>query len=165
MKAIAAVDANWGIGKGNELLVSIPADMKNFRTLTSDGVVVMGRKTLESFPNGMPLKNRVNIVLTSNKNKQPKADEIIVNSIDEVLEQVKKYEAEGKKVWLIGGDSIYNQLVPYCDSALITKIDFAYDADAYFPNLDKDDAWEVVSESEEQTYFDLTYEFVEYRKK
>lgn len=165
MKAIAAVDANWGIGKGNELLVSIPADMKNFRTLTSDGVVVMGRKTLESFPNGMPLKNRVNIVLTSNKNKQPKADEIIVNSIDEVLEQVKKYEAEGKKVWLIGGDSIYNQLVPYCDSAIITKIDFAYDADAYFPNLDKDDAWEVVSESEEQTYFDLTYEFVEYRKK
>ena len=165
MKAIAAVDANWGIGKGNELLVSIPAEIKNFRTLTSDGVVVMGRKTLESFPNGMPLKNRVNIVLTSNKNKQPKADEIIVNSIDEVLEQVKKYEAEGKKVWLIGGDSIYNQLVPYCDSAIITKIDFAYDADAYFPNLDKDDAWEVVSESEEQTYFDLTYEFVEYRKK
>lgn len=165
MKAIAAVDSNWGIGKGNELLVSIPADMKNFRALTSGGVVILGRKTLETFPNGMPLKNRTNIMLTTNKNKAPKADEIICNSVDEVLELVKKYEAEGKEVWVIGGDSIYKQLVPYCDTCIITKIDYSYDADAFFPNLDNDESWEVVSTSEEQTYFDLAYEFVEYRKK
>ena len=91
MNLIVAADKNWGIGKDNKLLVSIPSDMKFFRQETMGKVVVMGRKTLESFPNGLPLKNRTNVVLTSDKNYQVK-DAVIVHSIDEVLEELKKYD-------------------------------------------------------------------------
>ena len=91
MNLIVAADKNWGIGKDNKLLVSIPSDMKFFRQETMGKVVVMGRKTLESFPNGLPLKNRTNVVLPSEKNYQVK-DAVIVHSIDEVLEELKKYD-------------------------------------------------------------------------
>ena len=101
MNLIVAADANWGIGKENKLLVSIPADMKFFRTTTTGKVVVMGRKTLESFPGGLPLKNRVNIVITRDKNYKAK-DAVIVHSIEEALEEVKKYQSED--VYVIGGD-------------------------------------------------------------
>ena len=134
MNLIAAVDKNWAIGKNNELLVSIPNDMKMFRQMTTGKVVVMGRKTLESFPNGLPLKNRVNIVLTKNQNYQVKGA-IIVHSVEEVLEELKKYDSED--VYVIGGEQIYRQMLPYCDTAHMTKIDHAYEADAYFPNLDE----------------------------
>ena len=104
MQAIVAADNNWGIGYQNRLLVSIPSDMKFFRQKTTGNVVVMGRKTLESFPNGLPLKNRVNIVLTKNKNYQVK-DAVIVHSEEELLEELKKYPSE--KIYVIGGESIY----------------------------------------------------------
>ena len=155
MKIIVAADKNWGIGKDNKLLVSIPADM------TTGKVCVMGRKTLESFPGGLPLKNRTNIVLTRNENYKVK-DAIIVHSIEELMEELKKYPAED--VYCIGGDTIYKQLLPYCDAAQVTKIDFAYIADSYFPNLDEDPQWHVAAESEEQTYFDLEYKFVRYER-
>ena len=90
MKIIVAADKNWGIGKDNKLLVSIPADMKMFRQETTGKVCVMGRKTLESFPGGLPLKNRTNIVLTRNENYKVK-DAIIVHSIEELMEELKKY--------------------------------------------------------------------------
>ena len=122
---------------------------------------VMGRKTLESFPGGLPLKNRTNIVLTRNQNYKVK-DAIIVHSIEELMEELKKYPAED--VYCIGGDTIYKQLLPYCDVAQVTKIDFAYIADSYFPNLDEDPEWHVAAESEEQTYFDLEYKFVRYER-
>ena len=128
MNIIVAVDKNWAIGKENKLLVSIPADMKFFRSTTTGKVVVMGRKTLESFPNGLPLKNRTNIVLTKDKNYKVK-DAIIVHSIEEALEELKKYASED--VYVIGGDSIYAQMLPYCDTAHVTKIDFGYEADAW----------------------------------
>ena len=134
MNIIVAVDKNWAIGKDNKLLVSIPADMKMFRQETTGKVVVMGRKTLESFPNGLPLKNRTNIVLTGNKDYNVK-DAIIVHTVEELLEEIKKYPSE--EVYCIGGDSVYKQLLPYCDTAHVTKIDFAYEADSYFPNLDE----------------------------
>ena len=143
MNLIAAVDKNWAIGKNNELLVSIPNDMKMFRQMTTGKVVVMGRKTLESFPNGLPLKNRVNIV-------------------QEVLEELKKYDSED--VYVIGGEQIYRQMLPYCDTAHMTKIDHAYEADAYFPNLDEKEEWKITATSDEQTYFDLEYYFVKYEK-
>ena len=149
MKAIAAADKNWGIGYKNRLLVSIPSDMKFFRQTTTGKVVVMGRKTLESFPNGMPLKNRTNIVLTSNRNYQVK-DAILVHSEEELLEELKKYNSED--IYVIGGESIYRMLLPYCDTALVTKIDHAFQADAYFPDLDAMDDWEMTEESEEQTF-------------
>ena len=161
MKIIVAADKNWGIGKDNKLLVSIPADMKMFRQETTGQVCVMGRKTLESFPGGLPLKNRINIVLTRNENYKVK-DAIIVHSIEELMEELKKYPAED--VYCIGGDTIYKQLLPYCDAAQVTKIDFAYIADSYFPNLDEDPQWHVAAESEEQTYFDLEYKFVRYER-
>ena len=135
MNIIVAADKNWGIGRNNELLVSIPADMKMFREETTGKVVVMGRKTLESFPNGLPLKNRTNIVITGNRDYQVKGA-VVVHSIEEALKEVEKYPAED--VYCIGGDSIYKQMLPYCDTAHVTKIDFAYEADAYFPNLDED---------------------------
>ena len=92
MNIIVAADKNWGIGKNNQLLVSIPADMKMFREETSGKVVVMGRKTLESFPNGLPLKNRINIVLTRDRNYEAKGA-VIVHSIEEALKEVEKYPA------------------------------------------------------------------------
>ena len=162
MNIIVAVDKNWAIGKENKLLVSIPADMKFFRSTTTGKVVVMGRKTLESFPNGLPLKNRTNIVLTKDKNYKVK-DAIIVHSIEEALEELKKYASED--VYVIGGDSIYAQMLPYCDTAHVTKIDFGYEADAWFPNLDENEEWKIAEESEEQTYFNLEYSFVKYVKK
>ena len=141
MNIIVAVDKNWAIGKDNKLLVSIPADMKMFRQETTGKVVVMGRKTLESFPNGLPLKNRTNIVLTGNKDYNVK-DAIIVHTVEELLEEIKKYPSE--EVYCIGGDSVYKQLLPYCDTAHVTKIDFAYEADSYFPNLDEMPEWKVI---------------------
>ena len=162
MNIIVAVDKNWGIGKNNRLLVSIPADMKMFREETTGKVVVMGRRTLESFPNGLPLKNRENIIITRNPSFQVKGA-TVVHSIEEALEEVKKYPAED--VYCIGGDSVYKQMLPYCDVAHVTKIDFAYEADRYFPDLDKDPQWEIAAESDEQTYFDLEYKFVKYERK
>lgn len=109
MNLIVAADSNWGIGKDNKLLVSIPADMKFFRTTTTGKVVIMGRKTLESFPGGLPLKNRVNIVITGNKNYKAK-DAIVVHSVEEALKEAEKYHTED--VYVIGGDSIYKQMLP-----------------------------------------------------
>ncbi|MCR5847544.1 MAG: dihydrofolate reductase [Lachnospiraceae bacterium] len=162
MKLIACVDSNWGIGYKNELLVRIPSDQKFFRETTTGKVVVMGRKTLESFPGGKPLKNRTNIVITSSKNMTPKDGEIYVNSLEECLELLKQYDDED--IYIIGGSSVYKEFLPYCNKALITKVDRAFSADAYFPNLDKDEEWKMVRESEEQTYFDNTFEFTEYER-
>ena len=162
MNLIVAVDKNWGIGYQNKLLNSIPEDMKYFRETTTGKVVVMGRKTLESFPNGLPLKNRTNIVITGDHTYKAK-DAIIVHSIEEALEELKKYDTND--IYVIGGESIYRQLLPYCDVAHVTKIDFAYEADSHFPNLDEDDEWEITGESDEQTYFDLEYQFVKYERK
>lgn len=154
MNIIVAADKNWAIGKNNKLLVSIPQDMKFFRETTTGKVVVMGRKTLESFPGGQPLKKRVNIVLTSDKNYHVNGADI-VHSIDALLEELKKYPAED--IYVIGGESIYRQLLPYCDKAYVTKIEHAYDADTFFPNLDEDPQWRMTKTSDEQTYFDLEY--------
>ena len=104
MKAILSADKNWGIGYQNKLLVSIPSDMKFFRETTTGNVVVMGRKTLESFPNGLPLKNRINIVLTGSHDYQVK-DAVIVHSQDELMDELKKYDTE--KVYVIGGESVF----------------------------------------------------------
>ena len=161
MNIIVAADKNWAIGKNNKLLVSIPQDMKFFRETTTGKVVVMGRKTLESFPGGQPLKKRVNIVLTSDKNYHVNGADI-VHSIDALLEELKKYPAED--IYVLGGESIYRQLLPYCDKAYVTKIDHAYDADTFFPNLDEDPQWRMTKTSDEQTYFDLEYEFTIYER-
>ncbi len=162
MKAILSADRNWGIGYQNRLLVSIPSDMKFFRQTTTGKVVVMGRKTLESFPNGMPLKNRTNIVLTGNKDYHVK-DAVIVHSKEELLEELKKYDTD--EIYVIGGESIYRMLLPYCDTVYVTKIDRAFQADTFFPNLDEMDEWVMTEESEEQTCFDLEFTFTKYERR
>lgn len=162
MKAIVAADKNWGIGYKNRLLVSIPSDMKFFRQTTTGKIVVMGRKTLESFPNGMPLKNRTNIVLTGNRNYRVK-DAVIVHTEEELLKELKKYDSDD--VYVIGGESVYRMMLPYCDTAYVTRIDHAFQADTFFPDLDKMKEWEMTEEGEEQTCFDLEFCFTKYEQK
>ena len=162
MKAILAADKNWGIWYNNHLLVSIPSDMKFFRQTTTGKVVVMGRKTLESFPNGMPLKNRTNIVLTGNQNYQVK-DAVVVHSEDELMDELEKYDTDD--IFVIGGESVYRMMLPHCDTVYVTKIDRAFQADTFFPDLDEMDEWVMTEESEEQTCFDLEFCFTKYERR
>lgn len=161
MKLIASADKNWGIGFKNKLLVSIPTDMKFFRQTTTGKIVVMGRKTLESFPNGLPLKNRTNIVLTGNKDYRVK-DAVIVHTLEELQEELKRYQSDD--IYVIGGERIYRQLLPLCDTAYITRIDHAFQADTFLPNLDELEDWKMTEEGEEQTCFDLEFRFTKYER-
>ncbi len=161
MNIIAAVDRNWAIGLKNKLLVKIPEDHKFFRQITMGKVVVMGRKTLESFPNGLPLEGRTNLVLTGNRDYRVKGA-LCLPSIEALKKELERYES--KDIFVIGGESVYRQLLDDCDVAHITRIDYAYQADAWFPNLDQREDWEITGDSEEHTYFDLEYYFYRYEK-
>ena len=162
MNLIVNVDKNWAIGYKGKLLVSIPEDMKFFRSETTGKVVVLGRKTLATFPGGLPLKNRTNIILTRNKDFTVK-DAVVCHSVEETLEELKKYPSED--IYIIGGDTIYRQFLPFCDVAHVTRTELAYDADAWFPNLDEEPEWELTGQSEEKTYFDLEFTFCRYERK
>ena len=163
MNLIAAVDRNWAIGRNGKLLVSIPQDMAYFRQMTTGKVVIMGRKTLESFPKKKPLRNRAeNIVITRQTDYQAE-DATVVHSVEEALNAAARYDT--RDVFVIGGGEVYRSLLPYCDTAYITKIDFAYDADTRLPDRDHDPEWEKVRATDELTYFDLVYEFDTYRRK
>lgn len=142
MKLIAAVSENWGIGKDNRLLFDIPEDMRFFRKMTMGKTVIMGRKNLDSFPNGMPLKNRTNIVLTKDKNFF-REDAKTVNGTDELLSLDCVDDA-----FVIGGESVYKQLLKYCDLCYITKVHEIADCDSFMVNLDQSDEWRLSSESE-----------------
>lgn len=159
MDLIVAVDKNWAIGNKGELLVSIPEDMKFFRQTTMGSVVVLGRKTLAGFPNGLPLKGRDNIILSTNPMFEVK-DGIVVHSKDELLEKLKEFS--DRQIFVIGGGAVYEMLLPYCKYAHVTKINYSYDADTFFPNLDSMENWSAVEESDEHTYFDLEYFFYKY---
>ena len=161
MIAVLSADKNWAIGYKGDLLVKIPNDMKMFRTLTTGNVIVMGRKTLESFPNAQPLPNRVNIVMTQNHDYQAKGC-VIVHSTEELLEELKNYP--DKQIYVVGGESIYRELLPYCEEAYVTRIDYEYQADRYFPNLDEMEDWEMYEEGEEETFFSIEYYFNKYRR-
>ncbi len=144
MKAILHADKEWGIGKKNGLMFSIPADMKFFRETTTGNVVVMGSNTLKSFPGGNPLKNRTNIVLYPDGEKRD--DCIVVGSLDELFAELKKYDPE--KIYVIGGAMMYKTLLPYCTEVLVTKVDAVGGADAYFENLDENPNFELGYESD-----------------
>ncbi len=142
MKAILHVDNRWGIGKGNDLMFSIPRDMKFFRETTAGKTVVMGLNTLRSFPNGKPLKNRINIVLSP---EDVNEDVITVHGLNELFEELKKYSPD--EVFVIGGASVYRLLFPYCSEVLVTKVDADGGADVFVPNLDENEDFRLVSES------------------
>ncbi len=159
MNIIVNVSKSWGIGKDGDLLFHIKGDMKFLKETTINNVVVMGRKTLDSLPNGLPLKDRVNIVLTRNRDFS-RDGVVVVHSVDELLEEIKKYDME---IFVLGGGEIYNMLLPYCDKAYITKVDSDKDADAFFVNLDEDDTWKAESQSDIMGE-KLKYRFVVYNK-
>lgn len=159
MKAILHADREWGIGKKNSLMFSIPADMKFFRETTTGNVVVMGANTLKSFPGGKPLKNRVNIVL--NPNGEERDDCVIVKNLEELFAEVKKYPRDS--VYVIGGAMTYKTLLPYCTEVLVTKVDAAGGADAFFENLDKNPNFTLDSESEPIETNGYTIRFTTYR--
>ena len=161
MNIIVAVDKNWAIGKNNKMMWSIPADMRFFREKTTGHGVVMGRKTLESFPNGLPLKQRTNLILSRDRSYKVKGA-LVLHTMEELLEHLKEYDSSD--IFIIGGESIYRQFLPYCDTAYVTRIDHAYDADTYFPNLDELLEWTMTEVSEEQTSFDLEFVFTKYEK-
>lgn len=162
MKLIANADANWGIGCRGKLLVRIPEDMKFFREKTTGNTVILGRKTLAGFPGGRPLKERDNIILTRNRDFSA-GDAVTVSSFDDLTGYLKDNRENLRgDLYVIGGESVYRMLLPYCDTAYITKLDRAYDADAFIPDLDKMDNWSVSEESEEESCFDITYRFLTY---
>ncbi|MBE7053935.1 MAG: dihydrofolate reductase [Ruminococcaceae bacterium] len=162
MNLIAAVDKNWAIGKNNDLLYSIKEDMQFFRSTTLNKIVVMGRKTLESFPNAKPLKNRINIVLSSDKNLKIEGA-TIVNDLQMLFDELKKYDTN--EVFVIGGGAIYKMLEPYCDTAYITEINAEKDADIFFPNLSKMEEWKLIESSDKKEDNGIEFVFNKYIRK
>lgn len=161
MNIIVAADDNWAIGNQNELLITIPADHRFFRQETEGKVVVYGRKTLSTFPQKMPLAGRTNIILSKDPAYQVKGARV-VHSLEELFAELKKYKTE--EIYVVGGASVYEQLLPHCKMVHVTKIHRAYQADAFFPDLDEMPEWKLTADSEEQTYFDVTYHFLKYEK-
>lgn len=160
MKLIAAVDNEWNIGNKGNLLFSLPDDMKFFRTTTSGKIVVMGRKTLESYPGSKPLKNRINIVLSRSNHDVDGAE--FVTGVDELLDRLKEYDSGD--VYVIGGAQIYSLLLPYCDTALITHVDaVAIEADSKFPEL-KDNEWAVTEQSDIHENNGIKFRFTTYKR-
>ena len=160
MRAIFCADEKWGIGKDNGLLFSLPKDMKFFRETTKGKVVVMGRKTLESFPGGQPLKGRVNIVLSS---KEPKEGTVGVKSLDALFELLKNYPED--EVFVIGGESVYNALLPYCSEVYVTKVAADGKADTFVPDLDKEEAFVLAAEGEPVEDNGYTLRFCTYKNR
>lgn len=162
MNLIVAIDKNWAIGNNGNLLEVLKGDMINFKNTTTDKIIVLGRATLTTFPGGKPLKNRTNIILT--KNKDLKAEEsIICHSIEELLKTLEPLNSED--VFIVGGASVYEQLLLYVDTAYITKFDKSHNADTYFPNLDLLPEWNLVETSEIFMENDIQYTFNIYKRK
>ena len=164
MNIIVAVDKEWGIGNKGKLLVSIPRDKKLFREETTGKVIIMGHNTLLSLPGAQPLAGRENIVLSRDKSLSIKGATVL-NGVDACMDYLKKNNIKDSDVFVIGGESVYNDFLPYCDIAHITYIDYEYEADRHFLNLDISDEWGLVLETEEETYFDIPYTFRLYKRK
>lgn len=159
MKVIVCSDKNWGIGFGGDLLINIPQDMKRFKKLTTGNIVVMGRETFMSLPGKKPLKNRTNIVLSRNK-KFIGEGLIVYHSIDELLYNLEKYPSGS--IFVIGGESVYKQLLPYCNIAYVTKVDSIFKADRYFVNLDNHKSWKLTFEGKQQSHGNISYRYLIY---
>ena len=160
MNLIAAVDKNWSIGYMGDLLYHIKEDMKFFKSKTDGKVVVMGRKTLESLPGGMPLSNRINIVLSSNKDFSAPGC-IVCRSFPELFEKIKAYDSDD--IFVIGGESLYNMLMPYCKYAYITEVDAAKEADKAINNISKNPSWWLVYQSEVKNDGKVNFVFKTYQ--
>lgn len=168
MKLVVAVDNEWGIGNKGELLARVRADLKYFQSLTKGNTVILGSKTLATFPGGRVLKDRVNVVLSRNPDYSPE-DAFMARSEDELFEILKTMDTDS--VFVIGGSQIYSLLLPYCDTAYVTKFEKSFEKDAYFPNLDASDEWDCIEIGEEQstnpetdTESDMIFRFCTYKR-
>lgn len=171
ISAIVAVDNNYGIGSNNNLLVHIPEDLNNFKRITSNSIIIMGRKTYDSLPK-KPLPNRANIVISSNVDEELMFEVKNDGSIFIRLDDVKKMLDHISKnpylldIYIIGGGTIYKELLPYCEKAYVTKINHSYDdVDTYFPNIDKMQNWKLEASSDIRNYNNIEYQFCLYRKR
>ena len=166
MKLIVATEKNWGIGKDNQLLVHLPGDLKYFKEKTTDKVVIMGRKTLQSLPGGRPLPKRTNVVVSRNPEFQPEGC-VMASTTEEAVKKALALAGEGGSddLMVIGGASIYEQLLPQSDTCYVTRIDAAFASDCSFPNLDEDPEFTKVWESPVQEENVVTYRFTEYRRR
>lgn len=166
MKMIVACDNNWAIGANNKLLTyELKLDLQRFKKLTKNSIVVMGRKTLESLPNGNPLPDRTNIVITKDHGFQ-KEGVIAVNSIKLLKAELFLLEAlNGVEVFIIGGQSIYENFINDVSVIYVTKINHKFEkADTYFPNLDKLKEWKITETSETHNEGGLEYQFIKYER-
>lgn len=153
MKAIVAVDSNYGIGKNNKLLFKIPADMKHFKCLTSGNIIVMGSKTFESI--GKALPNRVNMVLTKTPRKYDGIVGIEAYNKDD-LNRILRLERDSD-IFIIGGESVYKLYIDQIDEIYLTKLEKSYDGDAHFINLEQDNRFKMVEEIENRIFEDSKY--------
>ncbi len=163
MLQVVAVDNNWGIGNEGNLLFRISEDLKNFRRITEGKTVILGRKTLATFPKGAPLKNRRNVILSRDASYSVEGAEV-VRSVEEAAELLKNENTDN--VVVIGGESIYRQMLPLCDTAIVTKIDASAEkSDKFFPNLDEDENWFLAEESEVMEENGIKFKFCTYKRK
>ena len=167
MKLIVAVDREWGIGYRGKLLATVKEDLAHFRELTVGKTIVYGSSTLRTFPYGRPLKNRINLILSTNPNFKPEGA-VVLHSVEELIAYEKAHPEED--IVVVGGASVYKQLMPYCDAAYVTRFDASFEKDAYFPNLDENPSWQCISVSETHysngatdTEDRMPYCFTEYR--
>ena len=160
MIAIVAVDKNWGIGKGGEQLIYIPEDLKRFKEFTTGTTIILGRKTMYTFPGKKPLKNRRNLILSRSSDFKPEGAEVFPD-----LESLMAQVTDPDNTYVVGGAMVYNTMIGQCDRAYITKIDAEYPADCWFPNLDEDPAWEVESEGDWLEHEGIKFRYVNYKRK
>lgn len=155
MQAIVAVSQSWGIGKGGDLLFRLPSDLRRFKAMTTGHTVIMGRKTLDSLPGGKGLPHRRNLVLSRQSDFAPDRAEVI-HSVEDILKTAED------DAFVIGGQQVYEQLLPYCTRVHITKVLSDPEADSFFPDLDKLPGWKVASAGEMLTENGLSFQYVEY---
>ncbi|MBD5510679.1 MAG: dihydrofolate reductase [Lachnospiraceae bacterium] len=161
MNIIVTVDENWAIGNRDRQLVKIPADWRALQEQTAGGVIIMGRKTLKLMPQEQPLFNRKNIILSANPAYRVRGADT-ADSLDALFQKLEGIP--GEDIYVCGGESVYRQLLPHCDTAYVTMVEKSYAADRYFENLDKSEEWRLTEESDEQTCFDITYYFRKYKR-
>lgn len=166
--SIVSVDKNWGIGNSGSLLAHLPSDMKYFKETTIGNIVVMGRRTYESLPGAKPLPGRLNIVITRNneyESETVKRGELqTAISVEDVVDRFRSFAEDNRDLYVIGGGEIYSQFLPFVDVCLVTKLDAAFDADTFFPNLDQNDDFLLVKNGEQVTEKGITYSFTEYSR-
>ena len=161
LSMIVTADRNWGISREHKPLISIPDDVKFVRDTTYGQTIILGRHTFEFSFAGKPLPNRTMIIVSKDASYTVPGT-IIVSSTEEAL---KEAEALKKDIYVLGGKRLYNELLPYCNEVHVTSVDYAYNADSWFPNLDKKPEWVMTDISEEQTHFDVVYYFKRYMRR